>query len=72
VINVKQVKYVGELDADLPSLGLFVVKNDVIDVPDDFENGLFQDAVTAIPAPTKQPKATVEPVISTETTASAE
>lgn len=62
---MKSVKYVGELGADLPSLGLFVVKNDVIDVPDDFENGLFEDVVTVNTAPTKQPKAIVEP----ETTA---
>lgn len=56
----KNVKYVGEPDADLPSLGLFVRKGDVISVPDDFENGLFETFEDVpVPKSTKQP---VEPL----------
>jgi hypothetical protein len=59
----KNVKYVGELDAELPSLGLEVSNGDVITVPDDFENGSFEDIVDPIPASksTKQPVETGSP-----------
>jgi len=38
---LKKVKYIGDYDADLPTLGIAVVPGDVIEVEDTFESVLF-------------------------------
>ena len=38
---MKNVKYVGTYEAYLPTLGIYVVPGDVIEVEDDFESVLF-------------------------------
>lgn len=38
---MKTVKYVGDYEAHLPSIGVFVKPGDEIEVDDDFVNGLF-------------------------------
>ena len=38
---MKHVKYIGTYEAYLPTLGVYVVPEDVIEVEDDFENVLF-------------------------------
>ncbi len=38
---MKKVKYVGQYEANLPTLGIAVTPGDVIDVDDNFENVLF-------------------------------
>ena len=38
---MKKLKYVGQYEADLPTLGIAVTPGDVIEVEDNFENVLF-------------------------------
>lgn len=49
---MKKVKYNGSLPTVLPTLGLEVKPGDVIDVPDDFNNALFDEVAPSV-APTK-------------------
>lgn len=49
---MKKVKYNGQLDGVIvmiPSAPLVVNKDDVIDVPDDFFNGNFDDVIDVAP-----------------------
>lgn len=38
---MKKVKYNGDLEVIMPTIGITVEPGDVIDVEDDFENGKF-------------------------------
>jgi hypothetical protein len=40
---MKKVRYIGELPVILPTVGLEVNPEDVIDVPDDFNNAAFEE-----------------------------
>lgn len=40
---MKKVVYKGDIEVIIPSLGILVKQGDVIDVPDDFLNGQFED-----------------------------
>lgn len=44
---MKKVKYVGDTEVALTTLGLVVKNGDVVDVPDDFANELFQEVPPA-------------------------
>jgi hypothetical protein len=53
---VKKVKYNGEITVIIPSLGLEVSKGNIIGVPDNFNNALFEDV-----PPESQKKKEVKP-----------
>jgi hypothetical protein len=45
VCFLKKVKYVGDVEVVIPTLGLVVNKDDVIEVDDSFYNAQFEDVV---------------------------
>jgi hypothetical protein len=53
---MKKVKYIGELPAFLPTLGLEVEPGDIIEVPDDFLNANFENVKETSDPPEKNKK----------------
>jgi hypothetical protein len=46
-ITTKKVRYLGDYAVDIPALSVHVEPGDVIEVPDDFVNGQFEEVVVA-------------------------